>query len=317
MGHPKYDRSYGLAGDGGGACHGGAVIAGDGAGRFEDFADLREAPVEVGLVDDQRRGEADDVGVGFLAEQAAAHELFAVGPRGAVELNADEEALAANLLDVRAADALDEVHRVGAEFRGALGELLVDDDAQRGARYGAGERVAAEGGTVVAVMDKAEDLARAEHRGDGIEPAGERLADDEHVRRDALMHVGEELAGAAKAGLDLVEHEQNVVLFAGGGDFAQVAVGRDEDAGLALDGLDEEGAGLRRDGAAQRVGVTEGDDLEARGERPETLAVLLFGGEADDGDGAAVEVVGDDDDLGFAFGDAFGFITPLAGELDR
>src|SRR6185312_12668504 len=71
-----------------------------------------------------------------------------------------------------------------------------------------------------------------------------------------------------------------------------------------------------RDGAPQGIGVAEGDDLETGGEGTEALAVLLLGGEAHDGNGAAVEVVGDDDDLGFALADAFGLVTPFARELD-
>ncbi len=52
----------------------------------------------------------------------------------------------------------------------------------------------------------------------------------------------------------------------------------------------------------QRVGVAVGQHLEARRERPEPVAVLLVGREADDGDGAAVEVAVEDDDLGLALG---------------
>ena len=68
--------------------------------------------------------------------------------------------------------------------------------------------------------------------------------------------------------------------------------------------------------AAQRLDVAERDDLEARGEGAEAVAVLLLGGEADDGDGAAVEVVGADDDLGLAVRDALDLVAPLARGLD-
>ena len=47
---------------------------------------------------------------------------------------------------------------------------------------------------------------------------------------------------------------------------------RDDDAGLALDRLDQEGDGVGRDGALQRLGVAEGHDLEARREGPEARA---------------------------------------------
>ena len=57
--------------------------------------------------------------------------------------------------------------------------------------------------------------------------------------------------------------------------------------------------------------------LEARRERTEAVAILLVGREADDGDGAAVEIVGADDDLGLAVRDALDLVAPLARRLDR
>ena len=54
--------------------------------------------------------------------------------------------------------------------------------------------------------------------------------------------------------------------------------------------------------ARHRVGVAVRQHLEAGGERPEAVAVLLLGGEADDGRGPAVEVAVEDDDLGLVLG---------------
>ncbi len=171
---------------------------------------------------------------------------------------------------------------------------------------------------MIAGMKTPSTSLRSQHGRDRIEAAGERLADDHHVGRDAFVHVGEELAGAAEAGLDFVGHEAGR-RFCGRWPTAsfEETRGRNDDAGLALNRLDQEGAGVGRDGCAQRVGVAEGDDLEAGSERAEAVAVLLVGREADDGDGAAVEVVGADDDLGLAVGNAFDLVAPLARGLDR
>ena len=49
---------------------------------------------------------------------------------------------------------------------------------------------------------------------------------------------------------------------------------------------------------------------------PSTVACVRVRREADDGDGAAVEVVGADDDLGFTLGHAAHLIAPLAHRLD-
>jgi hypothetical protein len=48
---------------------------------------------------------------------------------------------------------------------------------------------------------------------------------------------------------------------------------RNDDAGFALDRLDQEGDGIRRDRGFQRQGVAERDDPKARCERPEMRRV--------------------------------------------
>src|SRR2546426_281286 len=89
----------------------------------------------------------------------------------------------------------------GLQDRGALVQRLQRADGRRG-----GERIAAEGAAVVA-GDQRGALRLREAGADG-EPAGERLGGRDHVRLDAVMFVGPELARAAEAGLDLVDHEK-------------------------------------------------------------------------------------------------------------
>ena len=164
----------------------------------------------------------------------------------------------------------------GAEFGGALDHFLFNENAEGGAGNGAAERIAAEGAAVVAGLEDAENFARGENGGDRIEASGEGFADDENVGLDAFVHVGEELAGAAEAGLNFVSHEQDAILAAEFGGLAEESVGRNLDAGLALDGLNEEGAGVGRDGVAQGVDVAIGNDLEAGGEGAEAVAILII-----------------------------------------
>ena len=92
---------------------------------------------------------------------------------------------------------------------------------------------------------------------------------------------------------------------------------RHDDAGLALDRLDQHGRGLRRDRALDGGEIAERHRAEARRERPEAVAVVGLGRERDDGGGAAVEVAVGDDDLGAVAGDAFDAVAPAAGRLDR
>ena len=95
-----------------------------------------------------------------------------------------------------------------------LDELLVDQHVEGGDRHRAGERVAAVGRAVDAGREDVHHLVPREERGDGVEAAGERLADGDAVGPDALVLEREQLAGAAEAGLDLVEDQQHAVLVA-------------------------------------------------------------------------------------------------------
>ena len=79
--------------------------------------------------------------------------------------------------------------------------------------------------------------------GDGgqREPAGDALGRGDQVGDDALVLAGEPGAGAAEAGLDLVGDEQDAVLAAELDERRQVARAGDDEAALALDGLDHDG----------------------------------------------------------------------------
>ena len=80
--------------------------------------------------------------------------------------------------------------------------------------------------------------ARAQQAPMGM-PLPEGLGHGDDVGPDALVLEPEPLAGAAQAGLDLVEHEQHVALVAQPADVGQPALGRHVDPALALDGLDQ------------------------------------------------------------------------------
>src|SRR6266404_5971278 len=92
---------------------------------------------------------------------------------------------------------------------------------------------------------------------------------------------------------------------------------RDDDAGFPLDRLDEEGDRVWRDRLLQRLGVAEGDDPKARRERPEMITCRRVGAEADDAEGAAVKIVGADDDLGLPVRHPLHLVAPFAHRLDR
>ena len=98
---------------------------------------------------------------------------------------------------------------------------------------------------------------------------------------------------------------------------AEEAGGRHDDAGLALDRLDQHGRGPRRDGALDGGEIAERHRAEAGRERAEAVAIIRLARERDDGGGAAVEIALGDDDLGAVAGDALDAIAPAARRLDR
>jgi hypothetical protein len=110
--------------------------------------------------------------------------------------------------------------------------------------------------------------------------------------------AGEGPPGPAQPRLDLVNDQQDAGLGADVADLAQISRRRDDHPGLALDGLDREGDGVLVDRFPQGTGVTGADDLEPRGVGAVVVVGQRVGGEAHQGDGAAVEVIGAGDDLG-------------------
>jgi len=257
--------------------------------------------------------------MGFLAEDPLPGERLAEAagaPRLGLELDADPESAPAHLLDVRRVDRAQPLEGVGAELRRVLDHPLVDQDLQRLTRHGRAQRVAAECGAMVAGMEDAHHRVVGEHARDRIEAAREGLADDHRVRTDPRVLVGEQLSGAPEPGLDLVDHQQRPVPR---GDLAQprqVVGRRDDDAALALDRLDQHGDGALAHRLGDRVGVAVGQHAESPGEWTEARAVLIFRRESDDGGRAAVEIVGEDEDLALPVGHAAHRLPPLAGHLD-
>ena len=140
--------------------------------------------------------------------------------------------------------------------------VLLDglDGRQGGA---AGDRVAAEGGGV---------HPRLEHRGDGGlrhhhargDAARQRLGARQDVGRDARVLVGEPLARAAHAGLDLVEDQEHAAAIAELAQAREVVGRRDVDPALALDRLDQDRGRLVVEHLGDRVEVVVGHVREAR-----------------------------------------------------
>src|SRR5208337_1669397 len=284
---------------------------------LDHLLDALKGPVKFFAGNDQRRRNPDYAVVRFFAEEAFFFQRLAVRPRRAVQFDANPEAATAHLFQIGAAQGAQFLQEVAAQFLRALGQFFFDQDVERCPRHGAGQRIASESAAVVTGMEHAQNLLGREHCRDRIKAAGKRFADDDGVRPDAFMHVGEQLAGAAEARLDLVGNQEHAILLADGRCFFQESGGRNHNAGFSLNGLDQERTGVWSNRAAQRSRVAVGNNLEPRRERAEAVAVLLVGREADNGYRASVEIVGARNDLGLIVRNALDLVPPLAGGLDR
>jgi hypothetical protein len=131
------------------------------------------------------------------------------------------------------------------------------------------------------------------------------------------MLKGKHLAGATESRLYLITHQQHVVLSADSGALGEKACRWDQDASLPLDGLNEKGAGIRRNGGAERGRIAERNSLEAWHEGSEVLPVLLLRRKADNGDRTPMEVVRADNDFRVVLRNALHHGTSFARRLDR
>ena len=202
--------------------------------------------------DDQRRRQADHVVVRLLAEQAQFLQPLAVGRARAPSARCRSASpRPRTLLDVRMPDLAQFVEQPGAQFRRAVRQALLLDHPQRRPRHRAGQRIAAVGAAVAAGAEHAQDFARS--KPPPIRDTRRPRAPCPECSTSGCTSScwqASKRAGPAQPGLDLVGDHEHPLARADLRGFAQISVGRNQDAGLALNRLEQEGAGVRRDGAA-------------------------------------------------------------------
>ncbi len=151
-------------------------------------------------------------------------------------------------------------------------------------------------GAIHLVEDRFDDVRSGDDGADGDVSARQRLGHRDDVGDDAPLLEGEERAGTSDPALDLVDGEERAVPVAQIGGFAQIVLGRDENA-LALDRLDDERgdvAGFQL--ATERVEVAEGDALAAGEQVTEPMSELAASVEREGARRQAMErVVGEQD----------------------
>ena len=151
------------------------------------------------------------------------------------------------------------------------------------------ERLAAEGGGVVAGLERGRDVFASPTRTDR-DAVAERLRHRDDVGPHAIgVLEPEPLAGAAEPGLHLVDDQQRLALVAQRAHRREVAVGRGDHAALALDRFEHHRADALVHRGRERVDVAELDLAEPDRQRLEHFLLLRLAGGGERGERAAVE----------------------------
>ena len=107
------------------------------------------------------------------------------------------------------------LERVRADARGVLDQVFALDHLERRQRRGGGDRVLLVRVVAERVVAGDVEVVARDAGGDRQHAAAERLAEHHDVGRGAVVLGGEEAAGLAQAGRDLVEDQQRAVRVAG------------------------------------------------------------------------------------------------------
>src|SRR3984893_12635630 len=196
-----------------------------------------ERPVEIAPCNDKGRRKSDHGAVCLLREPSLGQESLADLARARdprVDLGADPQSAPAHLVEREVIQCPQPREHMRAKSGAAIDQLLVADDAQCFEPNRGGERIAAEGRAVRAGGEDVHHLASSNKGGDRQHAAAERLTENDSIGTKALVLIGKPRAGAAEPGLHLVEDEEDAVRIAAPAQAREKAMGRHDDARLAL-----------------------------------------------------------------------------------
>ena len=162
-----------------------------------------------------------------------------------------------------------------AEFADAPEQPFGLDGADGGVDRGGRERAARErrGVQQRVRVERREQPRGCHHAADGHHAAAEDLAREQRVRRDAGQVSAPPGAEPAHAGLDLIQDHHGACLGARLPDLPQVAVGRQPDAALGLDRLEQHHR-LGRQHGPECGEVAERYEVDHRQQRAERVAEI-------------------------------------------
>src|SRR5271165_111292 len=283
----------------------------------QHFSNANQSPINFFSSNDERWSDADNGIVRFLAEDAQVLQLFAIGSSFDAELHTYPQAAPPNFLDDGAAQCSQFLQQIFSQLGGAFAQLFLLQNAQGRARYCTGKRVASKSTAVISRLEHAEDFLCGQHCGNRIETARKRFPQNQDVRLNPFVHVGEHLACPPKARLNFIQHEEYSILFAKVCCFSQITVRRQDDSSFPLDRLNQECTSVGGDGFAQSLRISKRNYAKSRSEGTKTTAVARFAREAHNGNRTAMKVAGTHHNLSTVVGNSLVSIAPSAGRLDR
>src|SRR6516225_2088399 len=268
---------------------------------LHDFLEAIESPVEIVPCDDERRRQSDGGVMGFfgqhaLGKQALAHQSRASDLR--VEFGADPEPTPTHFLQRWAADRPQSRKQVSAKLAAALHQAFVANDLKRLKPDCCSYGVAAKGRTMRARREHVHDVLAADKCRHRQNATAQRLAQNESVRADTFVLIRKPGAGPAETRLHLVEDQKDTLGVADPPHARQPTLRRHDDASFALNRFDQHGSSIGTDRALHSGKVAERNRAESWREWSKAVAIIRFGGKANDRRCAAMEISLGDYDLG-------------------
>ena len=172
------------------------------------------------------------------------------------------------------------------------------DDIERGPGNGAGQRIAAVGGTVRPNVERGRNLLRGQHSADR-EAAAQRFRTGKNIRRHAVVHIGEQIAGAPHTALNFIKHQQRLMPIAQLAQALQKRWRCGGDAAFSLDRLHHHRAGMVIHHRFHRVQVVERNMDDIRRFRAKSVGILRLTTNGNGKQRAAMKGVMEGDDFGF------------------
>lgn len=258
-------------------------------GLFQNSA----ARVDLSLSDGERRHETQSVGAAGDDEETALASRCDDGRGVFGKLHSEDQTPAADFLD-DLGEALVNAHEVLTEtslfLQDVLLELGVRETTDDVVGEPGSERVAAEGGAVVAGDDLAGHVLSDNGGANGKAIAqGLGRGQDVRVGFSGQVAVSPEFSGTTKTTLDLIVDQDSTDLVAAVAQSNEELVGGDVDTPLALDRLDDDTASVLRDQLVDAVNVVVGSVLASRHHGRERLLVFGVRGHAEGAHGTAME----------------------------